>query len=342
MRVIKAVRAVLLPIAIVATAATSSYADEPKQYPTSPTYIPSSLDQTRREILNTVLTSSPDQPALKKLLDRLCPFSVTRDNVKDASVQYAFTVLENSVATEVLFEKPAVEGSAEAKRFSFLVDFSVNRVLLKHSTPRFPSEAPGLSATVLPDRSRAAWIEGRLGSDIFVMIPPLRDCAVQSVILCPRSYEPKDKLVNSSFRPVAARFLVTAKADGVYSNPVGGSGKVVASLQASKNIPLPAQWSTTAVNEKDPAATVKYSVPLGEPSKYPPFITMTLPWVASIRSRLDFGTEAAPLRTAFKQIDVEISEFNIASIPTIQVGSSSFSVDGGSCTLVTQWSASQL
>lgn len=342
MRGIRAVRAVLLPMMVVATATTAIHADEPNQYPGSPLQIAPPLNQNRRELLTTVLSTSPDKPVKRKLLEQLCPFTVSQSDVKDESAQHALTVLENSVATEVLFEKPAPEGSAEVKRFSFLVDFSLSRVLLKHSTPRFPSEAAGLSAPFLVDQSRGAWVEGKLGSDIFVFIPPLRECGVQGVLLCPRSYEPQEKLVDSAFKPIAARFIVNAKADGLYSNPAGATGKVVASLQASKNVALPERWSVTTVNSKDPAATVKYSTPLGDPSKYPPFISMTLPWVAALRSRLDFGTEAAPLRTAFKEINVEITEFEMASIPKIRLGNSDFSVEGGRCTLVTQWGSSQL
>jgi hypothetical protein len=141
---------------------------------------------------------------------------------------------------------------------------------------------------------------------------------------------------------VAARFIINAKSDGLYEPANGATGKVVASLQASSNIALPKGWSMTTVSAKDPAATVKFSVPTGDSSKYPAFHSMTLPWVAALRSRLDFGTETSVLRTAFKEITVEFSDFEMATLPEIRVGYSDFSVEGGHCTLVTQWAVSQL
>jgi hypothetical protein len=67
-----------------------------------------------------------------------------------------------------------------------------------------------------------------------------------------------------------------------------------------------------------------------------------LPWIAALRSRLDFGREDTVLRTAFKETDFEVSEFKIEALPSIQTKNSQFSVEGGACYLVAQWGTSQL
>lgn len=317
-------------------------AQEALSYPSSPLMTAAPLDQKRRELLTSVINAPRGKPVKPKVLDQLCPFTLVESNTEEDAARQALTVIENSVATEILFERAGGAHDNAPQRFSFLVEFSLGRVLLQHSNPRFSSDANGLSAPYPNDTSRALWSEGGLGTDMFVIIPPLKACNVQGVVLCPRSYQHPNSLVDSGFRPVAARFIVNAKADGLYTNPAGTTAKVMASLQGSQNVALPREWSTTTVADKDPAATVKLETPRGDRSQYPAFIPVKLPTVAALRSRLDFGRIDTVLRTAFKETDIEVSPFEVGTLPSIQSGNSVFSVHGGACYLVAQWGSSQL
>jgi hypothetical protein len=319
-----------------------SVAHDGLSYPSSPLITAEPLDQTRRELLHSVINAPRGKPVKPKVLEQLCPFTLIESTAREDAARESLTVVENSVATEVLFERVEGTGERAPQRFSFLVEFSLGRVLLQHSDPRFSSDAGGLSAPYPSDTSRALWSEGGLGTDMFVLIPPLKACNVQAVVLCPRSYQHPNKLVDSEFRPVAARFIVTAKADGLYTNPAGTTAQVMASLQGSKNVALPREWSATTVADKDPAATVRLETPRGDRSQYPSFIPMELPTVAAIRSRLDFGRRDAVLRMAFKETDIEISSFEVSALPSIQSSNSVFNVHRGACYLVTQWGTSQL
>lgn len=311
-------------------------------YPTSSAITATPLDATKRNLLSTLLTAPPAAPIRKKTTAELCPPSIAPALVADPSAKQALTIVENSVATEILFERPSKAGETAPSRFSFLVEFSPTRVLLQHLNPRYQSEASGYSAPFLFDRTRVVWMEGKLGTDVLVFIPAVRDCGVQAVVLCPRSYVPHNSLVASHFTPIAVRELISARADGLFSPPAGVPGKVQATLLATNNIALPEKWFATAMGNDHPATVVKYQLPRENREKYPPFTTTSLPWLAAIESRLDFGRENESLRTSMKRLNVEISNYTIPSYAQLTVGHSEFSVEGGDCYLVAEWTETKL
>lgn len=311
-------------------------------YPSTHSINAMPLDQAKRDLLTSLFTAPPAAPTLKKTKAELCPPSVSPATIADPSVKQALTIVENSAATEILFERPAKEGETAPPRFSMLVEFSPSRVLVQHLNPRYQSEINGYSAPFLHDRTRVMWMEGKMGADVLVFIPPVRDCGVQGIVVCSRSYVPHNKLVDSHFAPIAARELISARADGLFSPAPGTAGKVQASLLASNNISLPEPWFTAAISNEHPATVIKRETPRNNREKLPPFITLTLPWLAAFESRLDFGRENESLRTSTRRLNVEISSYSIASYPQLTVGHSEFSVEGGDCYLVAEWSETKL
>jgi hypothetical protein len=186
------------------------------------------------------------------------------------------------------------------------------------------------------------WSEGKLGTDMLVLIPSTKACGVQAVVLCPRVYQHPDRLVASSFTPRAARLLYTAKADGLAASALGTSeapetGRVMASIQGNKNVVLPSQWFVVGNDNRNPAATIKHSIARQDPRALPPFTAMQLPHLISLQSRLDFGSQTSVLRTATRSTTVEISEFPVSNLDSVQVRNSLFTVEGGTCYLVAQW-----
>ena len=334
-------RGVIL-VACISFSAIPALTHAQSQYPTSSAIATEPLDQARRDLLRKIIDEPLDDVKRGKALEKLCPLNVSQSPLTDEAAKRALPIVENSLATDILFERPEDPSITGPRQFSFLVEFSLTRVVLQHGSPRFPGDAPGQSVTFPIGAPRGVWLQGKLGTDMFVLVPSVRECGARAVVLCPRAYKPEDTLADSKFIPKAARVLVTAKADGVFSNPAGTTAKVVASIRATPNIRLPREWSNTVVGSKNPEASVKMVAPRNDRSQWPPFSPIQLPWLAAVESRNDFGTDAQVYRSSWKTTSLEISEYQVKEIPAIAVGYSEYSVEGGTCYLVAEWTASSL
>ena len=329
-------------VATLATSVSTLAQEQQRAYPTSSAIEATPLQAEQHARLASLITAPRDPKLRKKITDQLCPATIRRAEIVSDSVKPVLSVVETSGAAEILFSRPANDTQTGPTQFSYLVEFFPNQVLVKHSTPRYLSEAAGVAAPYPLDYTRGVWTEGKLGTDVLVLIPSTRDCGVQAVVLCPRVYQHPDKLVTSAFTPAAARWLYTAKADGLAASMLGVSdapeaAKVMASIQGNKNIALPSQWFAIGTDNKNPAATIKHSIARQDPKALPPFTAMRLPHLIALQSRLDFGSQSSVLRTATRSTTVEISEFPVKNLSSVQVGHTLFSVQDGTCYLVAQW-----
>jgi hypothetical protein len=334
----------LLTLVATATFAANhvALAQEQRPYPASNTFEGVSLQAEQRGRLSTLITAPRDPKLRRKITEQLCPGSIRRAEIVSDAVKPVLSVVEVSGATEILFSRPSDTTQTGPTQFSYLVEFFPNQVLVRHSTPRYISEAAGVIAPFPVDYTRGVWTEGKLGTDMLVLIPSTRDCGVQAVVLCPRVYQHPDKLVVSQFAPSAARWLYTAKADGLaaaalVTTEAPEKARVMASIQGNKNVTLPSQWFVVGNDNKNPAATIKHSIARQDPRALPPFMAMQLPHLISLQSRLDFGSQTSVLRTATRSTTIEISEFPVRNLDSVQVRNSLFTVEGGTCYLVAQW-----
>lgn len=341
------IRQSLLHITLWVTTLTtplSLYADEPRPYPASSAIETTAISPERRARLESLITAPNDPKIRKKITDQLCPPAITRAEIVTDSVKPVLSVVENSAATEIVFSRPTSDTQTGPTQFSYLVEFFPTQVLLRHGAPRYASEAAGVIAPFPADHTRGVWTEGKLGTDMLVLIPSTRDCSTQAVVLCPRVYQHPDKLVRSSFTPTAARLLYNAKADGLAAAALGTpeAGRVMASIQGSSAVSLPPQWFVVGNDPRNPAATVKHSTRGADGKSPPPFTPTTLPFAITLQSRLDFGTQTAVLRTATRATTVEITELPVRDLNSVQVRNSFFSVEEGTCYLVAQSIATTL
>jgi hypothetical protein len=177
-----------------------------------------------------------------------------------------------------------------------------------------------------------------MGADIFTLIPPARECRIQSLVVCPRRYEKIDRLVPAPYKLSGARILVNAKAEGIVAVPSGTTAKVMSSIQVSRNIPHPDPWFESREGERTISAAKIFKHDRLIPNLSPPFISpITLPFSAAVESRVDMGTTAYAVRSSSKRVTIEISSIELTAKPNLIVGKSELSVDGGACYLVSQW-----
>lgn len=311
-------------------------------YPAAPSISPAPLDPARRDLLDTLLrlTTTADFKERKAARENLCPASIQRPDTSQAAVKAALTVTEADMHVELHFKNDAMGGGASSgAEFSFLVQMGKSNVLLKSSTPRFATEAAGVSVPFPSDHTRPIWLEGKNSSNLLVLIPSVRECGVRSVLVCPRDYDPRGKLAVSKWRPVAARYFIKTKADGLFAAPAGSKAKVVASVLGSPGVVLPEQWSKESVSSTMATVTLKSFTP---PESGHQFTPITLPFTATVESRLDFGTLEQDLRRVFSAATVEVREFSLRDWPTVHIRTADLRVDPGPCFQVTQFVETQL
>lgn len=318
----------------------SCFAQAPEVgYPTSQAIVAAHLDNARRSTLETFINGKLAVADYEKARSKICPLNVSRSPLNDESMKSSVIETKVDVVTEFLFERNIGASSTLPERFSFLVDFSKTRVLIQHLSARFATDAAGFSVPLPLDLTRAVRLEGKMGADLLVMIPPVRECGVQAVMFCPRQYEKVDRFVASPYTLKSWRALVDAKADGVISAPEGAQTKVMTSLRAAGPIQLPQEWFSVAAGSRTITTTKTFQHNRSQKESLPAFSPITeLPTIAALESRVDMGSDVAPLRSASKRVTVEVSKFTLVDKPGLGLGRSVLAVQGGDCYMLAQWS----
>jgi hypothetical protein len=274
----------------------------------------------------------------KKTLGSLCSQRITALSATGALAKKSIAETKASLAAELLFEKNKDASGTLVNDFAFLVELSQYRAFAQHRRPRFPSDSAGFSIPLSKDVMRATRFEGTLGADIFALVPPLKECGVQSIALCPRRYEKGDRLVRSPYSLTSVRILVDGKAEAILAPTNGSTGKVVASLRGSSNIELPPTWFRETVGTKTISAKYEFMHAREKSAGSPHFLPITsYPFTAAFEARVDLGLEASPLKTSRKLVTMEINPFQLTERSDLLVGNSELSIEGGECYLVTQW-----
>lgn len=318
----------------------TSLAQEPTvPYPSSPLLTPSVLAPEVRKDLETLLAGTLSRADSGKIAQRLCPHAILRSSVRNDTLQNSITETKVTVATELLFQKTAEASASMIDSFSFVTEFSPTRVLMRHMRPRFQSDLAGYSAPLSNDSTRPVRIEGEMGADVFVLIPPVSECGVQALVICPRRYEKIARLIPAPYELKKMRLLVRAKADAIVAASSESPLKAMVSILGSQGASLPSEWFQSVSGTKTLSATKSVSHDISSQGPLPEFEAIAaLPTSVSVESRVDIGTEAGVLHSTRKRITTEVSTIQISNRPDLLVGRSPLSVDGGQCYLLTQWS----
>jgi hypothetical protein len=292
--------------------------------------------ETRTKIV--ALINEQETPVeRKKTLKSLCTQTITSLSPDTALAKKAIVETKASVATEILFEKSSDASGTMIDSFSFLVDLSPYRVFAQHRRPRFPSDSAGFSIPLSKDVARAARFEGVLGADIFALVPPLKECGIQSIALCARRYEKGDRLIKAPYSLKKVRVLVDGKAEAILAPPTNTAGKVRVSLRGSSNVELQSPAFRETVGSQTISARLAFKHSREPAQSTPSFLPLTIfPFTAVFESRADLGSEALALKTSRKLVSIDVSLFELTEKLDLLVGNSETSIEGGECYLVTQ------
>lgn len=320
---------------------------EPKliPYPTSPRLQVEPLSEDKRTLLQQLLepTISPQSLTLRDA--KLCPPNITKVDPIDDSAQKGLATLEARINPEIHFIREGESSGLELKQFSIGVEFKQTRINLKHRSPRFPSEAGGFSVQMIASGPRSIRLEGRLGADIFALVPPLSDCNVQAVVLCPRRYTKEGVLVPAPYKVDGVLPVTTAKADGVYAPPSDVDGQLVVSLLGTPGLLLPREWRKEARGRGSIAQAVKLVAGGARSAVSDAGIENVAGWLkvsqypfsVAVSARADFGRVSGAVRSLSKTNITELSTVKIAGLDNVMLGTAELAVVGGECVMVTQW-----
>lgn len=320
----------------------------PSQTPTPVATFPSSstvdarlVPDQRRDLIRSLVTIADKDQGVERARKQLCSESITPPSAEASLSKAALALTETDMSVEVAFEKPSNEGVSSAASFAMLIEFRDYNILLRSSQPRFASEAGGV--LLMPEKvmGRAAWLEGKADTDLLVYVPPVAECGVRAIALCPRSYAPQVGLQRNGYTPTGARYFYSAKADGLFATDKQNPGRIRASVMGSRDVTIPEKWFDEQLSGVTPSATFKHiaSRPKGAPG---PFSSISLPSVEAIEARLELGRGERVLRTISKRTSIEISEFQLPEKQRVLVHYADTPVEAGACYLVTKWSETQL
>lgn len=305
-------------------------------FPSSPVIEAVGLDDVRRPLLDSLIRLPAKDKERAKTREALCPEKVNSPDSATQTVKAALAVVDTSISVEVGFEKGSVGKETDAQSFSVVLEFGPKEVLIRPTVPRYGSDAAGIWVPFPFNFTRYLWIEGKKGSDLLFMIPEVEECGIQAVVICPRTYVPRTTLATTTYLPTSAKYFVTSKADGLFAVNPGETGKIQASVLATKGIEIPDKWfkddSTTT-----PSATMKFSTPKGETDPGPLLVTGTLPIVGSIEARLDFGKKDSVLRTVKSRSTIEIKQFDLPAGEKTTIRGAQLDIEPGACYQVTRW-----
>lgn len=301
---------------------------------------PSALTPEQIQMLSELTTLPENSTGILRARKELCTARIAPPPA-DTTVKAALSLTESDLSADILFERETAANEAPAAPIAISVEFIEESIFLKTSIPRFQSEAGGM--LIAPDKvaARTLWLEGKNDASVLAFALPLRTCATRSVVLCPRSFQARSKLIRNGYHPVGIRYYVKTKTDGLFATAENEHGRIRASLLASPGVGVPEKWFDEVLDAPTPSATLKYQR-LRSNSPAPEFARGPLPLRGSVESRLDFGKGSDVLRTISKRTTIEVTEFQLPENQRVVVHLANIALEGGSCYLVTKWSETTL
>lgn len=322
--------------ALVTCVSSLCFADpSPSPYSTSPSIVAEPLDVTLASTLVEFLKRPIKSQTQTALGASFCRSVVTQPTPQAHDVKVALALVESEVVPTLSFTKPA-EGDKTPVTINYSVEFGLDAVKLRSSSPRYPSQAAGLQVAYPHDTTRSVWFEGKDEASILFLIPPVRDCNIQFVVACPRTYSISRSLDESELSLAGVRYLVSAKADGLFKAPEGVVGKIFAAGLASSRIKLPSTWSAENVSTETPSTSFKIQMPLDVLSSEDSFTPASLPMVDAIEARLEFGSTSTVKRVIRSRATIELSNFMLERTQPIRIERSEATLNQGSCIVISR------
>ena len=288
------------------------------------------LDPERAKVLLDFNNLPSQKQTRSALTGGFCKPILTQPSPSPDQVKLALALVESEIAPVLSF---AQEGGASV---DYAVEFDLDHVTLRSSNPRYDSQVNGLRIAYPHDSSSYVWFEAKGGGSVLFIVPPVRDCSVQFIVACPRTYSNARTLDESKWEITGVRYAISSKSDGLFQAPNGEEAKVVASTLATGRVEIPASWSSENVSKDTPSASVKIQKPLNPLSLSGKLFSVRAPFLDAVEAHLEFGTPSSVKRIVRSRATVEVSPFLLGSAQQVRIERSEIPLNAGSCFVISR------
>ncbi|MEY4667753.1 MAG: hypothetical protein RL518_452 [Pseudomonadota bacterium] len=293
------------------------------------------LDSERLKTLNEFVRLSPDKQSRSALSRGFCKPVITQPTPSPEHVKLALALVESDIAAVIsLGSQDTDPNQGTPVRYS--IEFDLDHVTLRSSSPRYQSQATGLRVAYPHDSSLPVWFESKGGGGVLFMVPPVRDCSVQFVVACPRTYSNSRTLDDSKLTVTGVKYVISSKADGLFQAINGEERKVVASTLATERVPLPSPWFSENISKETPNSSIRVQKQLDPLSAPGVFSPVTAPFRDAVEAHLEFGTTSSVQRVVRSRATVELAPFAIESSQPIRIERSDVPLTPGSCIVISR------
>jgi hypothetical protein len=303
----------------------------PVPFTSNPTIDAEPMDPARVKALSEFLALPLQRQRRTALPSIICKSVVTQPTPSANQVDIPLALVESDVAAELTFKKPRDDQEPNPATANYLIDFSLDSVLLRSSAPRYPSQAQGLPIYFESETTKTIWLEAKNEMSVLFLVPPVRDCGFQFVVACPRTYSKARSLDDSHLTISGVRYHAAAKADGLFQAPKGGTGRIRATLLASSRLVLPAQSFSEDTSAETPNTSIKLRRESNPWKSLLPFNATSVPFADALEARLEFGTTSSVARTVRSRATLDVSPIELKTPQRIDIESSEVSLPPGSC-----------
>jgi hypothetical protein len=278
---------------------------------------------------------TPKKQIRSALTGGFCKPVFTQPTPSPDQVKLALALVESEIVPILSFAKE--DGSSDDNPpVSYSIEFDLDHVMLRSSSPRYNSQANGLRVSYPHDTSAPVWFEAKGNGSVLFLVPPVRDCSVHFIIACPRTYSNARTLDDSKLTITGARYVVSSKADGLFQAPGGEEAKIVASTLATNRVELPSPWSAENVSKDTPSASVKIQKPLEPLASSGNASSVTAPFQDAVEAHLEFGSTTSVKRVVRSRSTVEVSPFTLEVPQPVRIERSEVPLNPGSCFVISR------
>lgn len=309
--------------------------EAPSPYTSSPRIEAQPLSPENASVLSEFLARPLKNQTRKALGSSFCKPVVTQSPPSAEQMKLALALVESDIVPIVSFSSQSNSNEGQVS-INYSVEFGLDVVTVRSSKPRYQSQAAGLRIAYPHDTTRSTWFEGKGDTSVLFLVPPVRDCNVQFVVACPRTYSNARTLDASKLSLAGVKYLASAKADGLFKAPAGEEGKVQATVLASSRITLPSKWSSDNVSAETPSTSLKIPMPLDTLNSADPLSSVSLPIDDAVEARLEFGSPSSVSRVVRSRATVELLERPLERPQQIRVERSDLTLNPGSCIVISR------
>jgi hypothetical protein len=319
-------------LACIAGGPSKVTAQESTPYLSSPLIEASPLPEEKMRSLAEFFSLPVREQATRKTPQNVCRPNITKDPKAQEKAQVALALLESNLAAEITLDRPE---QGQSSPVSYTLEFKQQQLYIYSSSARYESERTGALIGYPGDATLAYWFESKGDASAVFFIPPLRECASQYVLMCPRTYNQARELIETPYQPTSVRYFPALKADGLFKAPEKSNGRIRASALASSRVSLPETWFKEEISAPSPASSFKLYRVNNFVNSQLPKTPVTIPFRDALEAHLEFGTPENVLRTGRSRNTVEVSRLDLTRPQVIRVEQSDIKVLPGACYLIT-------